>query len=290
MSLVRKDERSVIRGFLGCMDHSITEQLTGKPSAWHTTAIALSEGGEISTLCNDIVGRLGGHVTKLRKWKRGSRGNYRRRFAEALVELLPRSAVSLFAISAHEHAIVAASAQIRSELGLDALYRQYRTDTGQQRIKLGPVTQVRTGEQDWFDIPEAQAIMLLWIAHFMLRCHRHVYEIVQHGSPRAAAVDWFFYMDKLVATDSTAELFNFVLQHNLGNRLMSVGNIRLASFNDSDTIDTDLLADNLAGLLNGIAEGKMPIEILNFLRATGRIHFEYAASGYNSAALPEGAQ
>jgi hypothetical protein len=88
----------MIMSYLAFMDHSITEQLIGRPEAWHTTAIALSEGSEVSELANKIAQGIFPSKPRLRKWSGGrgaSKPRYHDAFSRELARHLPSTKVNL---------------------------------------------------------------------------------------------------------------------------------------------------------------------------------------------------
>jgi hypothetical protein len=263
----------MIGGFLGCLDHSPSEQLTGADGTWHTTALALSEGGEISDLCRAIIGKLGGQVVDLRKWHQGRRGNYRTKFANALAEELPNHPVKIFVNSVTEGIIKQNVAGCRNELGIAPLYSTREPVARRRRAVIGPVQRRDTREETCFDLPEGREAMIVWIAHMLLRWHHVSLDCERQAGRPTSSIDLFIYMDNLAGEQVSRDLFNFILQHNVRQGVIA-GNIRLSTFTKSDEVDIDLLSDNLAGLFNHAAQGKVDSAISQRLLATGRVHLE----------------
>src|SRR5207245_9304709 len=99
----------MVKGYLAFMDHSITEQLTGCPAAWHTTAIALSEGGEVSGLANQIAQAIYPAQPRLRKWSAGrgaGKRRYRAAFSPELARQLPATTGFLRVTAGTDTAII----------------------------------------------------------------------------------------------------------------------------------------------------------------------------------------
>jgi hypothetical protein len=91
----------VTKGFLGFMDHSVTEQLLGRPDEWHTTSLLLSEGAECQALANRLAATVNPAAGRLRKWSKARPGGaYRRNFAVALADHVSSCPVWILATSA----------------------------------------------------------------------------------------------------------------------------------------------------------------------------------------------
>lgn len=266
----------MIKSFNGCMDHSIGEQLTGDPSSWHTTVIAISESAaDISELARSIAACLPSQNQKLVKWNkvRGTK-QYWRDFARCLGDKIASQSVYIFSNSTQESVIDSNISLILRELNLDPIYKAYERSDGKRRVQIGPVICSLDRKEQFIDIPENQALMLSWVAHFMLRCHRLVYDQLRVTNPELYCVDWLFYVDKMAGGTRSAKFFNFVIQHNLREHPVSQGNIRLSFFDQGDTVETDLLADNISGLINNVMNGNMPDDALASLVSSSQFHCE----------------
>lgn len=113
--------------------------------------------------------------------------------------------------------------------------------------------------------------MFVWIAHFLCRCHASFFDEIRKSLPHVWALDWFFYHDKFPGDRRSADFFNTIVRYHVPN-----GNIRLATFNESDVVETDLLADNLAGLFNEYARDSTAFPILEQVLRTGQVYYECA--------------
>lgn len=258
------------------MDHSITEQLIGHPDAWHTTCIALSEGNEVSNLANQIAQDISPEKPHLRKWSDGravSKRRYHEAFSRELARHLPSAKVYLLATSATEAAITKNREQFFRELGIAGLSQELIRPSGRTILRVGPFIHKELGTEHYFELPLNRAIMVVWIAHFVARMH-HMFRLqLQNDQSEPVVVDWFFYHDKFAgdspATSPATNFFQALVSGNISN-----GNVRSGFFTQSDTVDADLLADNLAGLFNNSCEiGSQSPEMLSILQS-GCVYYE----------------
>jgi hypothetical protein len=229
--------------FIASLDHSPTEQLIGEK--WHTSALILSAAVEHSTLAQEL-GEVANPVTRrLTKWNRAN-SHYRKRFCASLMSRLDRHRVMVFAISATESSIAASEEHFIKELGGTQCYRRHLQD-GRARASIGPLVNAQTGEEHTVNLPGNQAPMVLFIAHFLRRIHQEMHVALSAQAP--ASVTWNFFADK--PPNGSGGAFDRALAMLLGlsNR---GGTLRWGYFLEGDKIEIDLLADNIAGLLNEI--------------------------------------
>jgi hypothetical protein len=115
--------------------------------------------------------------------------------------------------------------------------------------------------------------MVLRIAHFMARMHRQMAGLLRRREGTELSLEWFLYVDKLAGDDVSAapslELLNVILR-----RFTPDGNVRFAFFVEGDTVQEDLLADNVAGLFNEHATAPQRYPVLARLLEMDRIHWE----------------
>lgn len=230
--------------FFASMDHSPSEQLTG--DTWHTTVLVLSPGPEHS---EQLAKRIAHHANpltgNLRKWS-GSNTHYRRRFRQALLQEFGRFPVLVLAVSALEAAIAASEVHFVTELGLSAVYH-CNSVGGKEFVEIGPFTSIRNGRHRTLRLPTHQAKGLLFVCHFVRRMHLRMFEALQEPEMPAHMLNWSFYADK--PPGGSGGEFNTAMGIILGN-FPGLGRIQWGYFLEGDVVETDLLADNLAGLLN----------------------------------------
>jgi hypothetical protein len=264
----------MVKGYLAFMDHSITEQLTGCSDAWHTTAIIISEGGEVSDLANRIAQGISPQRSRLRKWSAGrgaGKQRYREAFHQELTRSLPSAKVFLLATSATEAAIVQTREQLFRELGIADISEERTRPSGSSILRVGPFVHRESGRDHYFELPSKRVLMVVWIAHFVARMHRMLRLQLQGAQPEPVVVDWFFYHDKFAGDSAEASPVMSLFQ-TLVSGSISDGNVRSGFFKDSDTVDADLLADNVAGLFNSARVPNGPD--LSSLLGSGCVYYE----------------
>jgi hypothetical protein len=262
---------SGVKAFLGFMDHSITEQLIGNPDARHTTAIVLAEGGECGALAKRIGGDVNRRANRLRKWSRAGEA-YRRTFLLALSSMLPGSGVVVVASSARERTILANRERVACELGLADIIQEELAPRGTARMKVGPFIDHRTGLDHFFESSSNRILMVLWIAHFILRAHASMAADIRRQMPALFSLDWFLYLDKFAGDNADAHPASQLFQTLVGHP--DAGNIRTASFVESDRVSEDLMADNIAGLLNEWQTTPSRYRTLEALITGGSFYYE----------------
>lgn len=266
----------MVKAYLAFMDHSITEQLTGRPATWHTTAIALAEGGEVSDLASLIARGIFPKQPRLRKWSAGrgaGKRRYRKEFSGELARHLPSSRVYLLATSATEATITQTREQLIRELGIADVSHEVKKPRGTSTLRVGPFTHRQSGTDHYFELPLNRALMVIWVAHFVARMHRMLRIQLQGARVEPVVVDWFFYHDKFAGDSSSASpamsFFQTLVSSNISH-----GNIRSGFFGESDTVEADLFADNVAGLFNSSRETAANVPELSSLLNTGCVYYE----------------
>jgi hypothetical protein len=89
--------------------------------------------------------------------------------------------------------------------------------------------------------------MVLFIAHFLKRIHQHLCVALSPAKDAPTYVTWNFFADK--PPNGPEGAFDRALTMLLGLSDPR-GALRWGYFLNGDTVETDLLADNIAGLLN----------------------------------------
>lgn len=250
--------------FIASLDHSPTEQLIGEK--WHTSALIVSAGVEHSALAHEL-GQIANPLTcRLTKWSR-SNSHYKERFYASLMPRLDHHRVMVFAISATESSIAASEEHFIKELGASQCYRRHLLD-GRTRVSIGPFANVRTGERHTVELSGNQAPMVLFIAHFLRRIHQEMHVALSANAP--VWVTWNFFADK--PPNGAGGAFDRALAMLLA-LFNSGGALRWGYFHEGDKVETDLLADNIAGLLNEI------------MRVPGRYPEKFCEAAQNAAGL-----
>jgi hypothetical protein len=239
--------------YIVSMDHSPSEQLAGAP--WHTTVLVLSRGLEHAALAQNVAKRLRSHTGTLPKWRDASRA-FKRRFLDEFLRELESCPAYVFAISATEASVVSSLDHLISQLELAAHYQRVKGPDSTPKIRLGPFTRASTGETSELVLSENRAAMCLFVAHFVLRMHRHMYDAAnadQLNDP--GHINWNFFGDKFPGPpDRDMDLmFQILVGQDRGT-----GRILWGYFRESDSVETDLLADNLAGALTDMVAHREP--------------------------------
>lgn len=244
---------------LASMDHSPSEQLSA--AEWYTSVIIVSPGAEHALLANKIADILRPREKQLVKWNRASQ-HYKRNFLSALKSQLVSLPVLIFALSADKTAILTSAPSILKNFGLESSY--HVVQTGKRRTAFfGPWFHPESGTEKHLEISENRALMALFIVHFLVRMHQAL------NKAAGKYIPWSMFMDKFPGDlDGDMEtLFSCLLDIAVGD-----GQIMRGSFGLSDTAETDLLADNLAGLFsNMIQRGNSYLE---FPDGQGFIYWE----------------
>jgi len=190
--------------------------------------------------------------------------------------MLTGSGVFIVASSARERTILANRDLIVRELGLVGSIHEDVTSTGTARMKIGPFTDSSTGADHFFDSSTNRALMTFWIAHFVARAHEQMAASLRLQNPNLFSLDWFLYIDTFAGDNVTArpssQLFQTLVTHHTAS-----GNVRTASFRESDSVSEDLLADNIAGLLNERQRSPKRYRDLDALITAGSFYYESEA-------------
>ncbi|WP_028315008.1 hypothetical protein [Desulfatibacillum aliphaticivorans] len=233
--------------YLVSMDHSPSEQLSG--DEWYTSTLVLSAGVEHSALARDIAKTLRSKTPCLTKWSKATR-YYKRNFFIALNKHIKKYPVFIFAVTAHKETIINSKNFLIEQL--QAKDKYFEEVNGQKiRVKFGPFYQKETKEEKFITISENRAIMALFVAHFVVRMHTRMWEAANRFHP--GGLNWNFFADKFPGPpgEDMELMFTLLLGRNI-NR----GRILWGYFQQSDIVETDLLADNLAGCFSDMVKRK----------------------------------
>lgn len=231
------------------MDHSPSEQLTG--AEWHTTAMITSSSVRHAEIARRIADRLRPRTGALPKWVNATKA-YRKDFLNVLFEeFRDRPDVQIFAISARESAISESIPHFLAELGLTSVYRSTDTEDGVRQVQVGPLWRTSTPEPITFTFSAKRADMCVFIGHFVRRMREAMFASLNLLTPnQPQTLNWNFLADKFPGARNQGMdlLFQAILFS--GPKL---GRVLWGYFEEGDCVETDLLADNLAGALNSIA-------------------------------------
>jgi hypothetical protein len=226
------------------LDHSPSEQLVDLQS-WHTSVLVISCGMRHAALARAISQEANPLTGKLAKWSKSNK-HYRGRFCAALFRALDDHEVAIMAISARGVTIATAESHLFDELCGKGHYSKINND-GKERVQFGPFMNLRTNESTCIDLPSNQAVMAIFTIHFVRRMHRMMHHALSTISPvHGGMVTWNFYADK--PPNGSGGNYNRLLGTLLGMQDCR-GSLRWGYFSQGDEVETDLLADNVAGLL-----------------------------------------
>lgn len=224
--------------YIASMDHSPSEQIDPNWE-WYTSVVILSPGGEHSALADKIAESL--HRKRLSKWKNAGKA-YRQRFLKVLTDHLNDYPVIILSISATRTSIEDSFNHFIEQFKVSAGVKV--TEANQKKyVTLSNLVEVETGKDIELQLPWGRGVMCFFIAHFILRM-RHS---IRNG--RVESVDLHFYCDKFAGAEEMGAAVSLLL-----NRHPHEGRVNLAHFVESDTVSSDLLADNLAGCLSGLTK------------------------------------
>ncbi|MEX2616490.1 MAG: hypothetical protein WD767_10370 [Alphaproteobacteria bacterium] len=237
--------------FTVSMDHSPSEQLENDDT-WYTTVLILSCGVEHSKLARQIATEIRPKNRNLRKWSARTPELYRAKFAEHFCKLFPYFPVYVFAISAKGSVIRESEDHFVKQLHLKTGYQKHISKRGRRRIQIGPLMSGPEKKKILVSLAERRGQMVLFISHFVIRMYDIMTEAIYgtQKTPDNAGLRWGFLADKFPGPpDADMDLmFRAILGLHRPQK-----NIIWGYFKDGDRVETDLLADNLAGLLSGCA-------------------------------------
>ena len=158
----------------------------------------------------------------------------------------------MFAVSVSEAVVRFNEQPWLDALGLHEHYQNTGSPSANPIIEMGPFINERTREEVALKLPENRALMCFHIAAFVLRVQRAMYDAANPGSEiTGGLINWNFLADKFPGDlgGDMETMFRVLIGHQ-----RHLGRLCWGAFRDGDRVETDLLADNLAGALNGNVE------------------------------------
>lgn len=229
--------------FTVSMDHSPSEQL--EDSIWHTSVLILSPAVEHAALARKIAAKLQRHGSQLLKWTRKG-ASYKTAVAKTFQAEFPNFPIYVFGISAKGSTIRQCESHYVSELGIAGIYHKTVNHSGKPKVLIGPLFRENNPQEINVELPENRALMVLHIAHFVRRMHLSMWQAVQDNGARPTAMNWDFFADKFPGARGDGMDLAF---HALLSPSRALGRILWGYFVEGDKVETDLLADNLAGAI-----------------------------------------
>jgi hypothetical protein len=220
------------------------------------SVLALSREGEHFKLAADLAEAMQRKGSPLKRWTgRGSK--YARDFEMQLGHLLDASGTFVEAVSAKGAVIANCFDELLKQLRLESAASRF-TKNGKPYLKFGPFTGLSfdTGtprpipEPIWFELPETQAIPLIFICHFLIFAHQRLMPLIQSMEPGVEWIDWQLTPNKFPGdiNGPMAGLFSAIVGGAPHARLVA-GSLRVFFFNESKQDAGSILADNVAGML-----------------------------------------
>ncbi|GAB2181280.1 hypothetical protein DLREEDagrD3_15030 [Denitratisoma sp. agr-D3] len=229
------------------IDHSPTEQIIG--AEWHHSALIISQNVEHQALADDLGKTLNPSTGVLRQWKYADQ-RYRTHFHQEFFHALRKYPVLTLAVSAKENTILLTEPENARQLGISGCYRRVELG-GKLKLEFGPYVRAEGAEPEILTVTEKQAPMAIFNANYLLRIHSTLHQAVSErlGTPVPL---WMQVMSDKPPNDfggRYAELMWLLL-----GGPTTHGKFTWGGFTGDGDQPIDLLADNLAGLLNEITQ------------------------------------
>ena len=230
------------------IDHSPSEQVDG--SEWHHSVLVISQNGEHQALADELGATLNPSTRTLKQWKNANQ-TYKRHFHQTLFHALKNHPVLVLASSIKESAVIQHEATFADALGIAGCYRRIM-DNGKAKVEFGPYTCSDDGAPQTLVVSGRHAPMAIHVSHYMLRIHTHLQAAVSERMGRPDVPVWFQVMSDKPPNDFIgpyAELMWLLL-----GGPTTQGRFTWGGFTGIEDQPIDLLADNLAGLMNEITQ------------------------------------
>lgn len=234
--------------FMMSIDHSPSEIVDGLE--WHHSALVISQNVEHQALADELGAILNPSSPSLKQWKaKAANHSYKQQFHHALFHTLKKHPVLVLASSIKESAVIKHEAAFAEALGISGCYRRVSSN-GKTKVEFGPYVDSDNGAMKTLLVSEKHAPMAIHIANYMLRVHTHLQTAVnERTGATSTPMMWQVMSDKPPSdfTGPYAELMWLLL----GGPVMP-GGFTWGGFTGDDDQPIDLLADNIAGLINAI--------------------------------------
>ena len=234
----------------GCPDDAVAEAAV---SRWHTFAFVLA-GGAVDVTSDDgdplqrVAGILRERGLVLHKWSRSKAKHYRSRFRRVFPEVVASGHIIPIAASFTGTDARLAMPGLLASLGLDELSSAYAVN-GRNRMKVGPF--VRRGKENYFfDVTQNELAPLLVLADIIAGTFRMV---ANAGLSAGHANPGLVVFCDLLSGDQPAERRKLEFVQHAVRRMPGYSGVMLRSNPVRAPHVGDLLADNVAGWLNGVA-------------------------------------
>jgi len=230
------------------IDHSPSEQVDG--SEWHTSALIISQNMEHHALANELGKRINPNSKCLRQWK-GSSKNYRRQFHQEFFHVLKDYPVLALIASARENTILGHEQSLADQLGITGHRKRVELD-GKKKVEFGPFTYEENTPPKTLIVPERHAPMAIFTANYLLRIHTSLKAAIGERIGTSEVPLWVQVWSDKPPSDFTGKYAKLMWLLLGGGSTQ--GKFTWGGFTGNTDQPIDLLADNLAGLLNEITQ------------------------------------
>lgn len=239
----------VLPSFFMSIDHSPSEQMDG--SEWHHSVLIISQSIEHQALADELGSTLNPSTRILKQWKSATSA-YRKRFHQEVFHVLKKYPVLVLASSIKEKAMLQHEAAFANALGITGHYKRITVDR-RTKVEFGPYIDSDDEAPKTLVISEKHAPMAIHIAHYMLRVHEHLQtamsEIIGPVNASMTRVDVMSDKPPNDFSGNYAKLMWLLL-----GGPATQGKFTWGGFTGAEDQPIDLLADNLAGLINEITQ------------------------------------
>lgn len=265
------EQMMVARAFVdGCPDesHSLKPELRHK---WHTVAWVFRQEDEILSRIEPMMRARSRAFAKMRQWK-DSREGYRRSVRENLLPVLSELQFVVVAWSYRESTAEIVLPKLLKDFAINPLsYVKYRDAYGRERVFLEDQIILPSPQSNRTPLLETQVLPILMIADSIASSFRQFEEGMQRDHPEAMPRFWNLYTDPISGDrHSTDPILKFKLDERrrlllewlLHKRFLG----RQSVFYDNMATYPigEMLADNMAGVLNQVIEDRYSEESLQF--------------------------
>lgn len=233
--------------FMMSINHSPSEQVDS--SEWHHTVLVISQHVEHQALADELGAILAPATGALKQWKsKAANQGYKQQFHQAFFHAIKEHPVLVLASSIKESAVIQHEAAFAEPLGITGHYRRV-TSNNKTKVEFGPYTRASKDTPQTLLVSDKHAPMAIQIANYMLRVHAHLQAAM---SERIGAPAWLRFQ---VMSDKPPNDFNgpyAELMCLLLGGPTTHGRFTWGGFIGDEDQAIDLLADNIAGLINAV--------------------------------------
>lgn len=237
---------SCLGHFLLSTDHSPSEQICGVE--WHHSVLVISENVEHQQMADELGAALNPATGMLKQWKDAD-GRYKNGFHKLVFHSLKKYPILVYAVSARESAVLQHEVAFAQALGIAGCYKRVQIN-GKSKVEFGPFTSAEDSQEKTLIVSEKHAPMAIHLAYSLLRFYTSLQETMIKQGRNSGLGIFFQIMSDRPPTDFTGPYAD--LMYLLLGGPTTSGKFTWGGFTGGVDQPIDLLADNLAGLLNDI--------------------------------------